>query len=295
MLNCHLVPKMGRQQTEQLGRQTDFRHHQKSTFAFFQAFVNQFQIDGGLSRTGHAVQQGHAGFFLMHLAIQVIKNLLLFRAEHQRAIQNRRTNFLAAQDLSFRQHQITQFHQSIDGGRCRAGVVAQFLDRDTAQAAHQLQYAALHCRRFRTMGSKFHCFFRRSCQGGNLLRFVLGLAQKACLAGDPLFLQQILQNAAKFLIFRNDAAQSRFLCFTAHIFQTSQHFQGEFPTGGLFFPAYILRQAIGILLLEPQARREHNPNRLIESTEIPLSQKGRQPQHIGRQQGFLIQHLLHGF
>ena len=94
----HLIAEMGRQNTQKLGRQGDLRHQEHGTLARFQAIFDQFQIDGGLSRAGDAVQQRHAGLFPVRLGPQSVKSSLLLVIEDQRSLQ------LCRDDLPAPQH-----------------------------------------------------------------------------------------------------------------------------------------------------------------------------------------------
>ena len=59
----HRIPKVGSQQSQKLGGQSDFRHQQHSCFPALQALLNELDIDRCFTGTGNAVKQCHAGIF----------------------------------------------------------------------------------------------------------------------------------------------------------------------------------------------------------------------------------------
>ena len=82
----HLSAEIGRHQPQQLGRQGDFRHQKQGASARFQTGLDEFDIDGSLSRAGHAPKKRDARIFLRHLLRKSVIAALLVGAEHQRPI-----------------------------------------------------------------------------------------------------------------------------------------------------------------------------------------------------------------
>ena len=52
---------------EQLRGQGDLRHQEHGGAALVQRFLDERDVDGGLAAAGHAVEQGRAGLFALHL------------------------------------------------------------------------------------------------------------------------------------------------------------------------------------------------------------------------------------
>ena len=74
--NC--LPEMRRELFQKLRRQRYLRHEQNRTLSCFQRLINQADIDGGFSASGHAVQQRRARLLALHLQTKPVKCRLLF-------------------------------------------------------------------------------------------------------------------------------------------------------------------------------------------------------------------------
>ena len=81
----HLSSKIGCKDSQQLGRQGNFRNQEHGAFPGGQTGLNQPDIHAGFSGAGDAVKQGNARLFLRHLGSQAFKTGLLLLVQHQRA------------------------------------------------------------------------------------------------------------------------------------------------------------------------------------------------------------------
>ena len=81
----NLSPKIGRKDSQQLGRQGNFRNQEHGAFPILQAGLNQPDIHAGFSGAGNPIKQGNARLFLRHLGSQSFKAGLLLLIQHQRA------------------------------------------------------------------------------------------------------------------------------------------------------------------------------------------------------------------
>ena len=232
----HLSAEIGRHQPQQLGRQGDFRHQKQGASARFQTGLDEFDIDGSLSRAGHTPKERDARIFLRHLLRESVIAALLIGAEHQRPVQLCRTDFPASKDRLLGQRQIPQFFQPVHRRGRSAGKIAQLLHGHAAHAAHQLQHIFLHGGGFGTVGGVLHGFLGGNRQSGDFLRLVIGAAQIFRFGGYPLFPRKIRDHAGKGFLVGNQSAQSRFLRLTAQIFQQRKHLRRAVLTDGLFLP-----------------------------------------------------------
>ena len=293
MLHRHGFSEMGSQQAQQLGGQSDLRHKKHGALAFLQAAADQLQIHRSLARAGDAVKQRRPRLRLGQLSAKPVEHLLLVFIQHQRSIQHRRTDLPAAKHRLIRQLQVAQLRQAFDCGHTGTGIVAQLLDRYTADGAHQLQHAFLHGRA-QAARRVFHRLLHRGSQGRDLLRFVAAPAQKLCSARDPLLIQQILQRLAELFLLRHRIAQGLFRRLTAHTAEQTKHGKGIRLADSRRFPGAVFRKGIGIFLPEPQARGEHGPDGVIEGAKVPLPDECRQTQHPVIQHRLRIQQPVDG-
>ena len=291
----HLIAEIGRHQPQQLGRQGDFRHQKQGASARFQTGLDEFDIDGSLSRAGHTPKERDARIFLRHLFRESVIAALLIGAEHQRPVQLCRSNFPAAKHRPLGQSQVSQLFQPVHRRRGSAGKIAQLLHGHAAHAAHQLQHIFLHGSGFGTVGGILHGFLGGNRQSGDFLRLVVGAAQIFRLGGYPLLPGEIGNHAGQGLLVRNQSTQSGFLRRAAQTFQQRKHLRRAVFPDGLFLPGAVVGEGNPFPRLKPQSRREHDPEALIEGAEIPLPQKCRQPQLMLRQNRRFIQTPLHGF
>ena len=232
----HLSAETGRHQPQQLGRQGDFRHQKQGASACFQTGLDEFDIDGSLSRAGHTPKECDPRIFLRHLHRESVIAALLIGAEHQRPVQLCRTDFPASKDRLLGQRQIPQFFQPVHRRGRSAGKIAQLLHGHAAHAAHQLQHIFLHGGGFGAVGGVLHGFLGGNRQSGDFLRLVIGAAQIFRFGGYPLFPRKIRDHVGKGFLVGNQSAQSRFLRLTAQIFQQRQHLRRAVLTDGLFLP-----------------------------------------------------------
>ena len=274
----HLSAEIGRHQPQQLRRQGDFRHQKQGASARFQTGLDKFDIDGRLSRAGHAPKKRDARIFLRHLLRKSVIAALLIGAEHQRPVQLCRADLSASKHRPLGQSQVSQLFQPVHRRRGSAGKIAKLLHGHAAHAAHQLQHIFLHGSGFGTVGGVLHGFLGGNRQGSDFLRPVIGAAQIFRFGGYPLLPRKIGDHAGKGLLVRNQSTQSGFLRRAAQTFQQRKHLRRAVFPDGLFLPGAVSGEGNPFPRLKPQPRREHDPEALVKGAEIPLPQKCRQPQ-----------------
>ena len=292
MENPHLVCEISRHQPQQLRGQGNFRHQQQGAFPPLQAGTDQLDIHGGFSRAGHPLQQGNPGLFRLHLGQKALITSLLLRVQHQRPVENRRTDLPAAQHRPVRQGQISQLFQPVHRTHSRSGVVAQFFYRRGTQAAKQLQHRFLHGRRLGSAGGVGHSLLRRNRQGGNLLGFISQTAKIVRLSGNPFFPGQISQNGFQFLLRKGPFQGSGFR-LSSRLFQQFQNLPGAFLANHGLLPGPVLRQTHRHPLPEPHAPGQHGPNGVVKGAEIPFPKKSRQPELPVGKDGLRVQKSGH--
>ena len=196
--------------------------------------------------------------------------MLLFLVENQRAVQFYRFYLAAPEHSALAHGQIAQLFQPVHRGSRGAGIVENILYRRAANAAQQFQDTSLHCRGLGPGSGKFHGFLGADRERGNLFGPVPGSPDILLLTADPLFLQKIGKHAGKRILIGNHLAQRLGIRRAAQRFQTSEHRFGSFFAQLLFFPAAVFGEREGAADPEPRSRREHDANRVVKSTEIPL-------------------------
>ena len=294
MQNSGFLAKVGCQQTQELGRQSNFRNQKHGTLAQSQTMGNELNIDRSFTGAGDTVQQRNARILPCHLLRKILKATLLGRIQLQRAIQFGRLDLPAPQHGPFRQSHIAQLFQPVYGSHGSACEIAQLLHRHTAQAAQQFQNRFLHGCGFGTLGRKLHSFFRRRGQSGYFFCLISGFPLEIRLGCDPLLPQKIGKRLMENFLIGNQIPKGRFLCLSSQVFQKSQNLRSMFLADGLFLPGSVFRQRKGILRPEPESGRQHTANGIVKGTEVPFPQEGGQPQLFLRQQGLLIQAAVNG-